>query len=208
MKKLVAILILCFLTGIATVHAAYQRHQKQPGFFMPTGAMQNTIDKPNFKPRQQPKRTIARQTTPTTSAKKQTADHKSQSTKNQSTAVQTTKTLLTPKKEKSTIPLQTATPKPAIEKTAEQIKPAKPDSAVAQIQKEAATPLQTAEDDSSADFSEDDISYNDEDSLYVQSFREYAHDLSLIIKGENVQNPRLQKNLSDFQDIQHQIIVQ
>ena len=199
MKKLVAILILCFLTGIATVHAAYQRHQKQPGFFMPTGAMQNTIDKPNFKPRQQPKRTIARQTTPTTSAKKQTADHKSQSTKNQSTAVQTTKTLLTPKKEKSTIPLQTAAPKPAIEKTAEQIKPANPDSAVAQIQKEAATPLQTAEDD---------ISYNDEDSLYVQSFREYAHDLSLIIKGENVQNPRLQKNLSDFQDIQHQIIVQ
>lgn len=208
MKKLVAILILCFLTGIATVHAAYQRHQKQPGFFMPTGAMQNTIDKPNFKPRQQPKRTTARQTTPTTSAKKQTAGHKSQSTKNQSTAVQTTKTLLTPKKEKSTIPLQTAAPKPAIEKTAEPIKPAKPDSAVAQIQKEAATPLQTAEDDSSADFSEDDISYNDEDSLYVQSFREYAHDLSLIIKGENVQNPRLQKNLSDFQDIQHQIIVQ
>lgn len=198
MKKLVAILILCFLTGIATVHAAYQRHQKQPGFFMPTGAMQNTIDKPNFKPRQQPKRTIARQTTPMTSAKK-TADHKSQSTKNQSTAVQTTKTLLTPKKEKSTIPLQTAAPKPAIEKTAEPIKPAKPDSAVAQIQKEAATPLQTAEDD---------ISYNDEDSLYVQSFREYAHDLSLITKGENVQNPRLQKNLSDFQDIQHQIIVQ
>ena len=207
MKKLVAILILCFLTGIATVHAAYQRHQKQPGFFMPTGAMQNTIDKPNFKPRQQPKRTTARQTTPTTSAKK-TADHKSQSTKNQSTAVQTTKTLLTPKKEKSTIPLQTAAPKPAIEKTAEPIKPAKPDSAVAQIQKEAATPLQTAEDDSSADFSENDISYNDEDSLYVQSFREYAHDLSLITKGENVQNPRLQKNLSDFQDIQHQIIVQ
>lgn len=208
MKKLVAILILCFLTGIATVHAAYQRHQKQPGFFMPTGAMQNTIDKPNFKPRQQPKRTTARQTTTTTSAKKQTADHKSQSTKNQSTAVQTTKTLLTPKKEKSTIPLQTAAPKPAIEKTAEPIKPAKPDSAVAQIQKEAATPLQTAEDDSSADFSEDAISYNDEDSLYVQSFREYAHDLSLIIKGENVQNPRLQKNLSDFQNIQHQIIVQ
>ena len=214
MKKLVAILILCFLTGIATVHAAYQRHQKQPGFFMPAGALQNTIDKPNFKPRQQPAKNTAAKQTAAAPVKKQTASTKSQSAKTQSATAQKAKaptTPLTAQKEKSPLPLQTAAPKPAIEKTAEPVKPAKPDSAIAQIQKETALPVQTvqtAEDDSSADFNEDDFSSNDENSLYIQSFREYAHDLSLITKGENVQNPRLQKNLSDFQDRQHQIIVQ
>ena len=52
MKKLITIFILCFLTGIATVHAAYQRHQKQPNFFMPAGAMRDTVNKPIALPRQ------------------------------------------------------------------------------------------------------------------------------------------------------------
>ena len=52
MKKLIAIFILCFLTGVATVNAAYQRHQKQPNFFMPAGAVKSTVNKPNFTVRQ------------------------------------------------------------------------------------------------------------------------------------------------------------
>ena len=47
MKKLIAILILCFITGIATVNAAYQRKQKQPNFFIPTKAiiLRTTLEK-------------------------------------------------------------------------------------------------------------------------------------------------------------------
>ena len=196
MKKLFAILILCFLTGIATVHAAYQRHQKQPNFFMPTGALQNTVDKPNFKPvyRQQAKNTAAKQTAATSA--NQTAN-----TKNQSAPL----TPLTTAKEKNIEQTPIAAPKPSKKKTIEPAKSVLPDSAVAQIQKETASPIpvdQTADDDYS------EASSNDMDSLYTQSFREYAQDLSQISKGENVQNPRLQKNLSAFQDKAHQITVQ
>ncbi len=196
MKKLFAILILCFLTGIATVHAAYQRHQKQPNFFMPTGALQNTVDKPNFKPvyRQQAKNTAAKQTAATPA--NQTAN-----TKNQSAPL----TPLTTAKEKNIEQTPIAAPKPSKKKTIEPAKSVLPDSAVAQIQKETTTPIpvdQTADDDYS------EASSNDMDSLYTQSFREYAQDLSQISKGENVQNPRLQKNLSAFQDKTHQITVQ
>ncbi|MCI5634368.1 MAG: hypothetical protein MR350_02805 [Alphaproteobacteria bacterium] len=196
MKKLFAILILCFLTGIATVHAAYQRHQKQPNFFMPTGALQNTVDKPNFKPvyRQQAKNTAAKQTAATSA--NQTAN-----TKNQSAPL----TPLTTAKEKNIEQTPIAAPKPSKKKTIEPAKSVLPDSAVAQIQKETASPIpvdQTADDDYS------EASSNDMDSLYTQSFREYAQDLSQISKGENVQNPRLQKNLSAFQDKTHQITVQ
>ena len=196
MKKLFTILILCFLTGIATVHAAYQRHQKQPNFFMPTGALQNTVDKPNFKPvyRQQAKNTAAKQTAATSA--NQTAN-----TKNQSAPL----TPLTTAKEKNIEQTPIAAPKPSKKKTIEPAKSVLPDSAVAQIQKETASPIpvdQTADDDYSK------ASSNDMDSLYTQSFREYAQDLSQISKGENVQNPRLQKNLSAFQDKTHQITVQ
>lgn len=196
MKKLFAILILCFLTGIATVHAAYQRHQKQPNFFMPTGALQNTVDKPNFKPvyRQQAKNTAAKQTAATPA--NQTAN-----TKNQSAPL----TPLTTAKEKNIEQTPIAAPKPSKKKTIEPAKSVLPDSTVAQIQKETASPIpvdQTADDDYS------EASSNDMDSLYTQSFREYAQDLSQISKGENVQNPRLQKNLSAFQDKTHQITVQ
>ena len=196
MKKLFTILILCFLTGIATVHAAYQRHQKQPNFFMPTGALQNTVDKPNFKPvyRQQAKNTAAKQTAATSA--NQTAN-----TKNQSAPL----TPLTTAKEKNIEQTPIAAPKPSKKKTIEPAKSVLPDSTVAQIQKETASPIpvdQTADDDYS------EASSNDMDSLYTQSFREYAQDLSQISKGENVQNPRLQKNLSAFQDKTHQITVQ
>ena len=196
MKKLFAILILCFLTGIATVHAAYQRHQKQPNFFMPTGALQNTVDKPNFKPvyRQQAKNTAAKHTAATSA--NQTAN-----TKNQSAPL----TPLTTAKEKNIEQTPIAAPKPSKKKTIEPAKSVLPDSTVAQIQKETASPIpvdQTADDDYS------EASSNDMDSLYTQSFREYAQDLSQISKGENVQNPRLQKNLSAFQDKTHQITVQ
>ncbi len=202
MKKLFAILILCFLTGIATVHAAYQRHQKQPNFFMPTGALQNTVDKPNFKPvyRQQAKNTAAKQTA-ATPAKQTTTANQTPNAKKQLAPL----TPLTTAKEKTIEQTPIAAPKPSKEKTIEPAKSVLPDSAVAQIQKETTTPIpvdQTADDDYS------EISSNDMDSLYTQSFREYAQDLSQISKGENVQNPRLQKNLSAFQDKTHQITVQ
>ena len=45
MKKLIVIFIFCFITGIATVHAAYQRKQKKPNFFMPSNALQNSTEK-------------------------------------------------------------------------------------------------------------------------------------------------------------------
>ena len=196
MKKLFAILILCFLTGIATVHAAYQRHQKQPNFFMPTGALHNTVDKPNFKPvyRQQAKNTAAKQTAATPA--NQTAN-----TKNQSAPL----TPLTTAKEKNIEQTPIAAPKPSKKKTIEPAKSVLPDSTVAQIQKETASPIpvdQTADDDYS------EASSNDMDALYTQIFHEYAQELSQISKGENVQNPRLQKNLSAFQDKTHQITVQ
>ncbi len=198
MKKLFAILVLCFLTGIATVHAAYQRHQKQPNFFMPTGALQNTVDKPNFKPvyRQQAKNTAAKQTAATP-------------TKQTSAANQTKQlsplTPLTAAKEKNIEQTPIATPKPSMEKPIESAKPISLNSMVAQTPKETATPIQV---DQTADDDYSETSSSGMDSLYTQSFREYAQDLSQISKGENVQNLRLQKNLSAFQNKTHQITVQ
>ncbi len=198
MKKLFAILVLCFLTGIATVHAAYQRHQKQPNFFMPTGALQNTVDKPNFKPvyRQQVKNTAAKQTAATP-------------TKQTSAANQTKQlsplTPLTAAKEKNIEQTPIATPKPSMEKPIESAKPISLNSMVAQTPKETATPIQV---DQTADDDYSETSSSGMDSLYTQSFREYAQDLSQISKGENVQNLRLQKNLSAFQNKTHQITVQ
>ncbi len=42
MKKLIVILIICLLTGAATVNAAYKHKQKRPTFFMPQTALTNT----------------------------------------------------------------------------------------------------------------------------------------------------------------------
>ncbi len=44
MKKLIVILIICLLTGAATVNAAYRRKQKQPNFFIPQTALTNTLN--------------------------------------------------------------------------------------------------------------------------------------------------------------------
>lgn len=58
MKKLIAILIICLLTGAATVNAAYKHKQKRPNFFMPQTALADTSDSNTTKQIQQQEKNL------------------------------------------------------------------------------------------------------------------------------------------------------
>lgn len=187
MKKLIAIFILCFLTGVATVNAAYQRHQKQPNFFMPAGAIKNTVNQPNFKPRkiknkQQPN--ILQSSQPATSEKNTSLSVKTEKLQAQEPVKTQEQTVV--KKETAQLPAENTTVQTSDSEKKVSAKDSKPLPIVQ------TTPL-TSETEP-----------NDE---YAQSFREYAEDLQKIAQSEPVYNNRLNKNISDFENKEHLISV-
>ncbi len=221
MKKLITIFILCFLTGIATVHAAYQRHQKQPNFFMPAGAMQNTVNKPIVPPQQ--------------TIRQKPVQNKAQQISKNNLKTQT------PKKEDTT-PIKTAKPEkeaaaPQIQTAAE--KPTKAEEKIKSAENPAPNPLKTAEKTENLPVTPllpekenlVQISNNQPETeqtppviaqnipvinekpstnapkqdAYSQSFKEYDEDLQTIAAGKTGFNQRLQEMLADFKNQEHKI---
>ncbi len=124
MKKLIIIFIICFITGIATVHAAYQHKQKKPNFFMPENAYQNSAEE-NIKKQKNLWKKI-KQIKATTQRKKTVSDVKSETPRQPSNKdlIAKTKpaekaptsdeqTKPAPQLEKSASPVASETPKPA-----------------------------------------------------------------------------------------------
>ncbi len=187
MKKLIAIFILCFLTGVATVNAAYQRHQKQPNFFMPAGAVKSTVNKPNFtvrQPQSQQLNNAKKAVQPTAENKKTVpADEPEKMQEKISEQPQTqaeAKTAAAPKTDKTA-----AAP-------AAQVKQPEPSETASALPQTIIQPL---------------VSANGQDDEYGQSFKEYAEDLELIAQNEPVYNNRLNKNISDFKNKEHTVTV-
>lgn len=187
MKKLIAIFILCFLTGVATVNAAYQRHQKQPNFFMPAGAVKSTVNKPNFtvrQPQNQQLNNAKKAVQPTAENKKTvSADEPEKKQAKISEQPQTqneAKTAATPKADKTAV-LPVSQPRQPV-----------PSETAQALPQTAMQPL---------------VSESGQNDEYAQSFKDYAADLQLIAQNEPVYNNRLNKNISDFKNKEHTVTV-
>ena len=200
MKKLITIFILCFLTGIATVHAAYQRHQKQPNFFMPAGAMRDTVNKPIALPRQTIRQKPAQNKAP-------------QISKNNLKTQTPKKPIKQAESKKNAAPqIQTAVENPAKAENVNSaenipITPLLPEKSSTKIKKNQFetmhTPPMIAQN--TPIINEKTKTNTPEQNAYTQSFEEYDADLQAIADGKTGFNPRLQKMLADFKNQEHKI---
>ena len=216
MKKLIAILILCFITGIATVNAAYQRKQKQPNFFIPTKAISNTVD--NIPTTEQ----VIMQQNRRLKFMQQKAGKNQNLTannaKSKSTKQHTHKFVeITKQNEQKTQELP-AHPQPqeanlkATAKAPEQ-KPTAPQTTVDQTDLNS-KPLPLHTDEIKPEVPQENIEpekdftpidYSDIDKAYEQTFIDYQNDLAAIKNKTPIDNPRLIKMQEDFQNIEHSL---
>lgn len=214
MKKLITIFILCFLTGIATVHAAYQRHQKQPNFFMPAGAMRDTVNKPIALPRQTIRQKPAQNKAPQISKnnlKTQTPKKpikQAESKKNAAPQVQTAAE--NPAKSENVNSAENIAPNPlkATETTENlPITPLLQEKSSTKIKKNQFETMQTPPiiAQNTPIINEKTKTNTPEQNAYTQSFEEYDADLQAIADGKTGFNPRLQKMLADFKNQEHKI---
>lgn len=209
MKKLIVILILCLITGAATVHAAYQRQNKKPNFFMPANAVTNT-QQHNI-----PKQQILRQN-------KRVLNNLG--IKPQSDTYSLSPSPAQAKKQKSQNPVKEQN-KTAAKPAA--IQPVPEPAAIQPVSK----PVTTTADHPPVSFgtiSADDtpakqtqqkstahapapapekttIAAQTVDEAYEERQKEYKNDLQNIAKGLTVENPRLSKMTKDFIDEEHKI---
>ena len=216
MKKLIAILILCFITGIATVNAAYQRKQKQPNFFIPAKAISNTVD--NIPTTEQ----VIMQQNRRLKLMQQKAGKNQNLTannaKSKSTKQHTHKFVEITKQNEQKAQELPAPPQPqeanlkATAKTPEQ-KPTTPQTTVDQTDLNSKPlPLHTDEikpevpqENTKPETDFTPIDYTDIDKAYEQTFIDYQNDLAAIKNKTPIDNPRLLKVQEDFQNIEHSL---
>lgn len=216
MKKLIAILILCFITGIATVNAAYQRKQKQPNFFIPAKAISNTVD--NIPTTEQ----VIMQQNRRLKLMQQKAGKNQNLTannaKSKSTKQHTHKFVEITKPNEQKAQELPAPPQPqeanlkATAKTPEQ-KPTAPHITVDQTDLNSKPlPLHTDEikpevpqENTKPETDFTPIDYTDIDKAYEQTFIDYQNDLAAIKNKTPIDNLRLLKVQEDFQNIEHSL---
>lgn len=216
MKKLIAILILCFITGIATVNAAYHRKQKQPNFFIPAKAISNTVD--NIPTTEQ----VIMQQNRRLKLMQQKAGKNQNLTannaKSKSTKQHTHKFVEITKPNEQKAQELPAPPQPqkanlkATAKTPEQ-KPTAPQTTVDQTDLNSKPlPLHTDEikpevpqENTKPETDFTPIDYTDIDKAYEQTFIDYQNDLAAIKNKTPIDNPRLLKVQEDFQNIEHSL---
>lgn len=216
MKKLIAILILCFITGIATVNAAYQRKQKQPNFFIPSNAISNTVDniptteqvimqkKRRLKLMQQ-KAGIKRNSTASMAKSKSPKPHIHEFVETTEQEEPKTQKLPTqPKLQEANLKSTAKAPEQKLitDQTAvnqtdlnSKPQPLHTDEIKPEIPQENTEPEQ--------DFTT--IDYSDIDKAYEQTFIDYQNDLAAIKNKTPIDNPRLLKVQKDFQNIEHSL---
>lgn len=216
MKKLIAILILCFITGIATVNAAYQRKQKQPNFFIPTKAISNTVD--NIPTTEQ----VIMQQNRRLKLMQQKANKKRNLTannaKSKSTKQHTHKFVeITKQNEQKTQELPAhSQPQEANLKATAKTPEQKPTATQTAVSKTYLTskPLPLHTDEIKPEVPQENIEpkkdftpidYSDIDKAYEQTFIDYQNDLAAIKNKTPIDNPRLIKMQEDFQNIEHSL---
>lgn len=216
MKKLIAILILCFITGIATVNAAYQRKQKQPNFFIPSKAISNTVDNiPTTEQviMQQNRRLKLMQQKAGKNQNLTANNAKSKSTKQHThkfveitkqNEPKTPKLPTQPKLQKAN--LKTTAKAPEQKPTATQTAVSKTDltsKPLPQHTDEIKPEVPQENTEPEQDFTT--IDYSDIDKAYEQTFIDYQNDLAAIKNKTPIDNPRLIKMQEDFQNIEHSL---
>ena len=216
MKKLIAILILCFITGIATVNAAYQRKQKQPNFFIPTKAISNTVD--NIPTTEQ----VIMQQNRRLKLMQQKAGKNQNLTannaKSKSTKQHTHKFVEITKQNEQKAQELPAHPQPqeANLKTTAKVPEQKPTATQTAVSKTDLTskPLPQHTDEIKPEVPQENIEpgkdftpidYSDIDKAYEQTFIDYQNDLAAIKNKTPIDNPRLIKMQEDFQNIEHSL---
>lgn len=183
MKKLIVIFIFCFITGIATVHAAYQRKQKKPNFFMPSNALQNSTEK-NI----QKQKNLWQKTKPAKLAPqlvKSTNNVKPEISEQTPDEDNSTKTNKAPMPEKQT----TAPQQPLETNELNHSKNATLSQNTTKAQPQAKKISNT-----------DNPLPQNIDDAFAQSFSEYQKDLQDIANGQQINNHRLLKMINKFQD--------
>lgn len=216
MKKLIAILILCFITGIATVNAAYQRKQKQPNFFIPSKAISNTVD--NIPTTEQ----VIMQQNRRLKLMQQKAGKNQNLTannaKSKSTKQHTHKFVeITKQNEQKTqkLPTQPKLQEANLKSTAKapEQKLITDQTAVNQTDLNS-KPLPLHTDETKPEVPQENIEpekdftpidYSDIDKAYEQTFIDYQNDLAAIKNKTPIDNPRLIKMQEDFQNIEHSL---
>lgn len=216
MKKLIAILILCFITGIATVNAAYQRKQKQPNFFIPSKAISNTVD--NIPTTEQ----VIMQQNRRLKLMQQKAGKNQNLTannaKSKSTKQHTHKFVeITKQNEQKTqkLPTQPKLQEANLKSTAK-VPEQKPTATQTAVSKTDLTskPLPLHTDETKPEIPQENtepeqdfttIDYSDIDKAYEQTFIDYQNDLAAIKNKTPIDNPRLIKMQEDFQNIEHSL---
>lgn len=216
MKKLIAILILCFITGIATVNAAYQRKQKQPNFFIPSKAISNTVD--NIPTTEQ----VIMQQNRRLKLMQQKAGKNQNLTannaKSKSTKQHTHKFVeITKQNEQKTqkLPTQPKLQEANLKSTAKapEQKLITDQTAVNQTDLNS-KPLPLHTDETKPEIPQENtepeqdfttIDYSDIDKAYEQTFIDYQNDLAAIKNKTPIDNPRLIKMQEDFQNIEHSL---
>ena len=185
MKKLIVIFIFCFITGIATVHAAYQRKQKKPNFFMPSNAIQNSTEK-NI----QKQKNLWHKTKPA-----KLAPQLIKSTNNVKPEISEQ----TPDEDNSTKIKTNKAPMPEKQTTAPQ--PAQEINELNQSKNTTLSPNTTKAQPQAKKISNTDnpLPQNIDDA-FAQSFSEYQKDLQDIANGQHIDTPRLLKMINEFQD--------
>ena len=216
MKKLIAILILCFITGIATVNAAYQRKQKQPNFFIPTKAISNTVD--NIPTTEQ----VIMQQNRRLKLMQQKANKKRNLTastaKSQSPKPHIHKFVEITKQNEQKAQELPAHPQPqeANLKTTAKLPEQKPTATQTAVSKTDLTskPLPQHTDEIKPEVPQENIEpgkdftpidYSDIDKAYEQTFIDYQNDSAAIKNKTPIDNPRLIKMQEDFQNIEHSL---
>lgn len=204
MKKLIAILILCFITGIATVNAAYQRKQKQPNFFIPAKAISNTVD--NIPTTEQVILQRNRRLGIIPKKIDKTPALSANTAKSTPARQPLSKIASTPKKtvqQPQNSAVENAEKAPEQKTTAAQ-------TAVSKISNPEPLPLNTDEiktetpqENAEKDFTP--IDYSNIDKAYAQTFAEYQKDLADIKNKTPIENPRLLKIQEDFQNLEHSV---
>ena len=185
MKKLIVIFIFCFITGIATVHAAYQRKQKKPNFFMPSNAIQNSTEKniqkqKNLWHKTKPEKLAPQLIKPTNNVKPEISEQ-------------------TPDEDNSTKIKTNKAPMPEKQATAPQ-QPLETNE-LNQSKNATLSPNTTKAQPQAKKISNTDNSLPQNiDDAFAQSFSEYQKDLQDIANGQQIDNPRLLKMINEFQD--------
>lgn len=185
MKKLIVIFIFCFITGIATVHAAYQRKQKKPNFFMPSNALQNSTEKniqkqKNLWQKTKPAKLAPQLTKSTNNVKPEISEQTPD--EDNSTKIKTNKA---PMPEKQT----TAPQQPLETNELNHSKNATLSQNTTKAQPQAKKISNT-----------DNPLPQNIDDAFAQSFSEYQKDLQDIANGQQINNHRLLKMINKFQD--------